>query len=354
MMPHADHRPMTAREAADLVGGKLEGDPSILLSGVAGLREAEAGQVAYLEDPRYAPLLATTRASLVILAPGVPSPKGRSINVLRTERPGAAFSRLVEVFAPPPLRFAPGAHPSALVASSAKVHPSASIQAHAVIEDGVEVGERTVVGAGCYLGRESRVGNDGLLYPRVTIRERCRLGDRVILHSGVVIGADGFGYEFAEGRYVKVPQVGFVQVDDDVEIGANSTVDRGRFGRTWIQRGVKIDNLVQIAHNVVIGENTAIAAQAGISGSVQIGRMVRVAGQVGTVGHITIGDGATLMAQSGIHRDVAKGATVFGYPAQEQSEAMRTYGALRRLPQMIERVRKLEKQVAEALKRLAS
>lgn len=352
-MPHADQRSMTAREAADLVGGRIEGDPAILLSGVAGLREAEAGQIAYLEDPRYAPLLATTRASLVVLAPDVPPPEGRQLNILRAERPGAAFGRLVEVFAPPPVRFAPGVHPSAVVARNAKVASSASIQAHVVIEEGAEVGERAVLGAGCYLGRESRVGNDSLLYPRVTVRERCRIGDRVILHAGVVIGSDGFGYEFVNGRYVKVPQVGFVQVDDDVEIGANSTVDRGRFGRTWIQRGVKIDNLVQIAHNVVIGEDSAIAAQAGISGSTQVGRRVRVAGQVGTVGHIVVGDGATLMAQSGIHRDVAKGATVFGYPAQEQSEAMRTYGALRRLPQMIERLRKLEKQVAERLQRLA-
>jgi UDP-3-O-[3-hydroxymyristoyl] glucosamine N-acyltransferase len=341
---------MTAREVADLLGGRLEGDPSVALSGVAGLREASPGQASFLEDPRYAPLLAATRASLVILAADVAAPAGVRLNLLRVEKPGAAFGRLVEAFAPPPPRFAPGVHPRACVDPEAKVHPRASIQPFAVVEAGAEVGEGTVIGAGGYLGHGARVGRDCFFWPRVTVRERCLVGDRVILHPGVVLGSDGFGYDFAGGRYVKVPQVGIVQVDDDVEIGANATVDRGRFGRTWIRRGVKIDNLVQVAHNVVVGEDTAIAAQAGISGSTQVGHHVRIAGQVGTVGHITIGDGATLMAQSGVSRDVEKGTTVFGYPAQEQSEAMRTYGAIRRLPQMIERLRKLEKLVAGLLK----
>ena len=339
---------MTAREVADLVGGRLEGDPTVVLTGIAGLRDAVAGRISYLEDPRYAPLLATTRASLVILGAEASVPADLRLNLLRVEKPGAAFMRVVETFAPPPPpRSAPGIHPCAVVDPAAKVHPTVSIQPFVVVEADVEIGEGTVIGAGGYLGHGARVGRECFFYPQVTVRERCLVGDRVILHPGVVIGSDGFGYEFVDGRYVKVPQVGIVQVDDDVEIGANSTVDRGRFGRTWIQRGVKVDNLVQIAHNVTVGEDTAIVAQAGISGSTQIGRCVRIAGQVGTVGHIAIGDGATLLAQSGVNRDVKKGETVFGYPAQEQREALRMHAALRRLPQMIERLRKVEKQMAE-------
>lgn len=338
---------MTAREVAALVGGTLEGDSSVVITGVAGLGEAGVGDASFLEHPSYAPLLLKTGASLVLLAVGVAAPSG--LGVIRVAHPTVAFGKLVDAFASPPPRFPPGVHPRALVDPAAKVPPSVSVQPFAVIEAGVEVGEGTVVGAGCYLGHGARVGRDCFLYPHVTIRERCIVGDRVILHSGVVIGSDGFGYDFVDGRYRKVSQVGIVRVEDDVEIGANAAVDRGRFGRTWIKRGVKIDNLVQIAHNVVVGEDTVIVSQTGISGSTQIGRHVRIAGQVGTVGHISIGDGATLMAQSGVSRDVEKGTTVFGYPAQEQGAAMRTYGAIRRLPQMIERLRKLEKQVAELL-----
>lgn len=342
-----DPRSLTAREVAEIAGGTLEGNSAAVIHGVAGLEEAGPGQASFLESPRYAPLLASTRASLVLLAPGTPAPG--DLTVVRVAHPSVAFGRLVEAFAPAPPRFTPGIHPRAVVDPAAKVSSSASVQPFAVVEAGAEVGEGTVVGAGCYLGHDVRVGRDCLFYPHVTIRERCVVGDRVILHPGVVIGSDGFGYDFVDGRYRKVPQVGTVQVDDDVEIGSNTAVDRGRFGRTWIKRGVKIDNLVQIAHNVVVGEDTAIVAQAGISGSTQIGCHVRIAGQVGTVGHISIGDGSTLMAQSGVSRDVEKGTTVFGYPAQEQGEAMRTYAAIRRLPQMIERLRKLEKQVAEML-----
>ncbi|MBI4026966.1 MAG: UDP-3-O-(3-hydroxymyristoyl)glucosamine N-acyltransferase [Verrucomicrobia bacterium] len=333
----------TSAELADFAAGKLEGDPSLLITGVAGLREARDGQVSFLEHPRYAGLLAATRASVVLVAADVETPKGRT--VIRVSQPGAAFSKMVALFAPAPVRFPPGVHPRAHVDSSASVHPSAAIQPFAVIEAGVRIGANTVVGAGVYIGHEACVGEECMLYAGVVVRERCLLGNRVILHPGVVIGSDGFGYEFVGGHYEKVPQVGIVQIEDDVEIGANTTVDRGRFGRTWIKRGVKIDNLVQIAHNVIIDEHTAIAAQAGISGSTIIGKHVRIAGQVGTVGHIEIGDGAILYAQSGVHQDVPPGQSVFGYPAQEHKAALKTHAHIRRLPRLIERIRKLEEQV---------
>ncbi len=340
----------TAQELAVMVGGTLEGDPVLLISGVAGLREAEPGQVAFLEHPRYASLLPETRASLVLVAPGVAVPP--KLNVIRVAHPSVAFGRIVALISPPPITYPPGIHLRALVDPAAHVAEGCSIGPFAVLEAGATVGARTVIGAGCYVGHEARLGEDCLLHPNVSVRDRCVLGHRVILHCGAVIGSDGFGYDFVENRYRKIPQVGFVQLDDDVEIGANATVDRGRFGRTWIKQGVKIDNLVQIAHNVIVGEHTVIVAQAGISGSTIIGKLVRIAGQAGTVGHITIGDGATLGAQSGVNHDVPKGQFVFGYPAQEHREAMRSHASIRRLPHLVEKVRKLEQQVEALQSRL--
>jgi len=335
----------TSAELAALVQGKLEGDPSLMITGVAGLREAQAGHASFLEHPRYIGILAATKASVVLVDPDVKTPKSQT--VIRVPQPGVAFGRIVAMTAPEPVRFQPGIHPNAYVDPGAVVHSSAAVLPFAVIESGVQIGPHTVVGAGAYVGHGARVGENCLLYANVVVRERCMIGHRVILHAGSVIGADGFGYEFVDGRYEKIPQVGIVQIDDDVEIGANTTIDRGRFGRTWIKRGVKIDNLVQIAHNVIIDEDTAIAAQAGISGSVVIGRNVRIAGQVGTVGHITIGDNAILGAQSGVNHDVPKGQFVFGYPAQEHKEAMKTHAHIRRLPYLLERIQKLEKQIEE-------
>lgn len=336
---------ITSAELASLVQGKLEGDPTLVLTGVAGLREAHEGQVSFLDHARYAPLLATTRASVVLLAPEVKAPEGRT--VIRVPHPTVAFGKIIEHVAPPPIRFEPGVHPQAVVAPSATVHPSASIQPFAVIEPGARVGAHTIIGPGVCIGHEAVIGDHCLLYANVVVRERCLVGNRVILHPGAVIGSDGFGYDFVDGAYRKVPQVGIVRIEDDVEIGANATIDRGRFGSTWIKRGVKIDNLVQIAHNVIVDEHTAIAAQAGISGSTVVGKHVRIAGQAGTVGHITIGDGAILGAQSGVNHDVPDGQFVFGYPAQEHKEAMKTHAHIRRLPYLVERLRKLEKEVEQ-------
>ncbi len=338
----------TSAELASFVQGRLEGDSGLVITGFAGLKDARKGHVSFLENPRYSGLLTTTLASVVLVGEGVETPSG--LTVIRVKQPSAAFSQIVSLEAPPAPVFHAGVHPTAVIASSATIDPTASIQPHVVIEPDAVVGANSVIGAGSYLGHGARVGQDCLIYPRVVIRERCMLGDRVIVHSGAVIGSDGFGYEFQEGRYEKIPQVGFVRMEDDVEIGANATIDRGRFGCTWLKRGVKIDNLVQIAHNVVVDEHSAIAAQAGISGSTSIGKHVRVAGQVGTVGHITIGDGAILGAQSGINHDVAKGEFMFGYPAQPHKEAMKMHASIRRLPYLIERLRKLEAMVATLLK----
>lgn len=339
----------TASELAEYVGGSLEGDGTRVVTGVAGLREAQRDQVSFLAHPRYTSQLAATRARVLILGPDIPVPPDKT--AIRVPNASSAFGKIVELFAPPPLRYAPGVAPQAAVDPTATVDASATVQPFAVIAAGAWIGPRTVISSGCFVGQEAVVGAECLVYPNAVIRERCVLGNRVIIHSGAVIGADGFGFDRKGDHYEKIPQLGIVQIDDDVEIGANTTVDRARFGRTWIKKGVKIDNLVQVAHNVIIDEHTAIAAQAGISGSTVIGRNVLIAGQAGTVGHITVGDRAIIGAQSGVNHDVPEGCFVFGYPAQEHKEAMKTHGLILRLPKLTERVRQLEEQLQSLLKR---
>ena len=253
---------LTLEQIAKLSGGKLEGDPETKITGAASLAEATVHEVSFFNNPRYLAQLRKTRAAAVI----VPRDFSEQIEaaVIRTPDPAKAFEQVVTEFAPPPIKFAPGIHPSAVIHPRAKLGDHISIQPLVVIEAGARIGSRTVIGAGSYIGHDVVIGEACMIYPRVTIRERCRLGARVILHSGAVIGADGFGFEMTAEGQQKVPQIGIVQIDDDVEIGANTTIDRARFGRTWIQAGAKIDNLVQVAHNVVIGKDTVIAAQTGI------------------------------------------------------------------------------------------
>jgi UDP-3-O-[3-hydroxymyristoyl] glucosamine N-acyltransferase len=247
-------------------------------------------------------------------------------------------------FAPKPIQFVPGIHPTAVVDPSAQLGERVSIQPHAVIEAGARIGDDTIIGAGGYIGHETTIGSSCLIYPRVTIRERSRIGSRVIIHSGAVIGADGFGFEMVDGRQQKIQQFGLVQIDDDVEIGANTTIDRARFGRTWIQEGAKIDNLVQVAHNVVIGKNTVIAAQTGIAGSVQIGQRVLIGGQAGIIGHIEIGDNTAIGAQSGISKNISGGAW-WASPAVPLAEAQRQIALVHRLGKLVARVKEIERKL---------
>ena len=261
---------------------------------------------------------------------------------IRVANPSLAFSKLIEKFAPAPVRFAPGIHPTAFIGQGVEIGEGVSIQPFTVIEDGASVGAGTVIGAHGYLGHGAKVGADCLLHPRVTVGARCVVGSRVILHSGVVLGSDGFGYEFSGGKHVKIPQTGIVQIDDDVEIGANTTIDRARFGRTWIGEGTKIDNLVQIAHNVVIGRHSLVVALTGIAGSVRIGNYVTIAGQVGIVGHIEIGDQVTVAAKSGISKNIPAKEVVWGSPSLPMREAKEQLAYIRRLPKLYDRVKNLE------------
>ena len=332
----------TLQELAKMCGGELVGDPSLQITGAASLGEAVPGEISFYSNPRYGTLLRKTRASAVFVPPDFA--ESIATAQIRVANPIKVFEQIVLKFAPKPIAFAAGIHPSAVVDPSARLGERVSIQPYAVIEAGARVGDDAVIGAGSYIGHDTVIGAACLIYPRVTIRERTRIGSRVIIHSGVVIGADGFGFEMVDGKHKKIPQLGIVQIDDDVEIGANTTVDRARFGRTWIQQGVKIDNLVQIAHNVVIGKNSVIAAQTGISGSTRVGEHVQMAGQVGIVGHVEIADGSRIAAQSGVSKSIP-GGTWFGYPAMPMPEARRQIAWVRRLGKLLARVKELEKKL---------
>jgi UDP-3-O-[3-hydroxymyristoyl] glucosamine N-acyltransferase len=333
----------TLQELAALSGGELHGgDPSQKINGAAALSEAEQGEVTFYGDPRYLARLRKTRAS-AIFVPLDFSEQTTAVQI-RVANPSKAFEQVVLKLAPKPIQFLPGVHPTAVIDPTAKLGRDVSIQPHAVVEANAEIGDNTVIGAGTYVGHETVIGPACLIYPNVTIRERTRIGARVIIHGGAIIGADGFGFEFVDGRPAKIPQVGIVQIDNDVEIGANTTIDRARFGRTWIHEGVKIDNLVQIAHNVIIGKNSVIAAQTGISGSTRIGENVMMAGQVGVIGHLTIGDNTIIAAQSGISRDLPGGAW-FGSPAVPLADAKRQIAWIHRLGKLFDRIKAVEKKL---------
>ena len=333
---------ITVQELAALIGGQfaVEADGSRKIAGVAAIGDAAEGQVTFFGNPKYLPQLKTSRATAAL----VPLDFCETIQpiAIRVQSPSLAFSRLHETFSPPPLRFAPGVHPTAIVGCGVVLGEDVSIQPFAVIEDGVRIGARSFIGAHGYIGHETTLGEDCHIAPRVTIGSRCQVGHRVIIHSGAVLGGDGFGFELSGGRHVKIPQIGIVQVDDDVEIGANTTIDRARFGRTWIQEGTKIDNLVQIAHNVVIGRHCIIVSQAGVSGSTRLGQYVTLAGQVGLVGHIEIGDRTIVAAQSGVSKSVGPDQVIFGYPALPIRESKQQLAYIGRLSKLYERVKRLE------------
>ncbi len=327
------------QELAEICEGEVAGEADLSISGAASLAEATPGEITFYGNPRYLAAFRKTRASAAF----VPEDFSEQIvaGQIRVANPTKAFEQVVMKFAPEPISFPPGIHSSAQVAAEASLGREVAIGAHVVIEPGAHVGAGTRIGANSYIGHETTIGERCVVYPNVTIRERTQIGNRVIIHSGVVIGSDGFGFEMAEGGHKKVPQIGIVQIDDDVEIGANTTIDRARFGRTWIQEGVKVDNLVQIAHNVVIGKHSIIVAQVGIAGSVRIGSGVVIGGQAGIIGHIEIGDGTLIGAQSGVSKSL-HGGTWWATPTVPLREAKEQLAWVRRLGKLFERVKALE------------
>ena len=337
-----DRQPIRLADLAAELGRKVEGDAEVWIDGVAPLRTAGPGDLSFARGTQFAACLAATRAGAVI-APSEMDSGGRP--TIRSPDPGLDFARAARRIAPqdqPP----PGVHPTSTIAEAARVDPTASIGPACVVGTGSSVGPRSVLAANVTLYADVRIGADCIVHAGCVLREGTVVGDRVILHPGVVLGADGFGYaRSAEGRYEKMPQVGRVMLEDDVEIGANTTVDRGTLGDTVIGCGVKIDNLVQIGHNCELRENVIIVAQAGLAGSTVVERGAIIMAQAGAAGHLTIGEGAFVGPQSGVHKDVAAGVRVHGSPQREERLFHRLMAALGRLPDLIQRIRAIERRL---------
>jgi len=333
----------TLAELASLLGGTVDGPATLEVTSIAAVDAAGPAALTFITDEKFLPLLASSGAGAVLLAPGVASGGKPAV---RVADPRSVLPVLLKYFAPVrPGPAGPPVDPTARVHPAAKLAPGVRIGAYAVVEEGVTVGEGTEIGPLCVVAWGAAIGGDCRLMPLVSVGARCAVGNRVILHSGTVVGADGFGFLPGKGGPVKIPQIGRVVLEDDVEIGSNCTVDRATVGETVLRRGVKLDNLVHIAHNCVIGEGTMIAAGVGISGSVRIGRGCLIGGQAGVSDHVTIGNGVQIGGGSGVNRDLADGEVVFGYPARPAKEAFRLNAWLARIPKLLERIRDLEKRV---------
>jgi len=333
---------MKLREMAERLGCVLEGDGSVEITGVAGIEKAAPGTLTFLSNPKYRRMLASTRASAILAAPDAgPMP----IAVLRSANPYLDFARAIELFHQAP-RYAPGIHPTAVVAGSARIGPGAHVGPYCFVDEGVEIGANAVLHSFVAIYRGARIGDDFFAHSHAVVREGCEIGHRVILQNGVVVGADGFGFARRnDGSWKKMLQSGRSVIEDDVEIQANACVDRATVGETRVRRGAKIDNLVQVGHASSVGEHTLLCAQVGLAGTTTVGNRCILAGQVGAAGHLTIGDGAVVTAQSGVPSDVPAGAQYSGYPAIESRLWRKCVAALLCLPDLLHTVRKLEERM---------
>lgn len=333
-------------QLAALVGGRIEGDATLVIEGLAGLEVAREGQLSFFANARYKQLLAQTRASVVLV--GEDAPARGAPTYVRVKNPHLAFARIARAFFPQ-ATYPPGVSPRAEVHPQALVDPSATVMAFAVVGAFARVGPGAVLFPGVYVGEHAQIGAGSVLHAQVTVEERCVVGARCILHASSVVGSDGFGFalDLEKPEHLKIPQAGIARLEDDVELGACSTIDRATLGETVVGKGTKIDNLVQVAHNVRIGPMGILCAQSGISGSSELGQGVVLAGQVGVVGHVKLGDLARVGAQSGVTNDVPQGATVTGSPAVEHAHFLRISASLQRLPELIKEVRALKKRLAQ-------
>ncbi len=332
--------PYTAADIAKLLGGEALGDASLVLKGFAPADRAQAGDLTFAENENYFSRADQSAASAVIVDGDFTSKK----TLIRVPNARVAFAKVLPLFFPEP-KLPAGIHPTAIVPKSAHIDPSAHVGPYCVLGENVRVGARTVLQGGNYVGEQCQVGEDVNLFPNVVLYPRTQLGNRVRVHSGTVIGADGFGYVQDKGTHLKVPQIGNVIIQDDVEIGANATIDRGALGPTVIGKGTKIDNLVQIAHNVTTGEHCIVVSQAGIAGSTKLGSYVVLGGQVGIAGHLKIGNGVQVAAQSGVMNNIPDGEKWIWTPAQRDKAAKRQMIALQQLPELFRRVKDLEKRL---------
>lgn len=337
---------LTLAELAARLGGRLEGDGAVVIRGLNGVREAGPGEITFLSNGKYAAALAESRAAAVILS--TDAAERPKIPAVRVDDPDLAFARVAQIFLADTQPYAPRTdgppeiHPTAVVDPTARLGRGVRVGAYAVVEPGAEIGDQTVLYPHTYVGHKVRIGMLCLLYPNAVVRERCVLGNRVILQPGAVIGSDGFGYVLApEGEAVKIPQLGIVVLEDDVEIGACTTIDRARIDRTIVRRGTKIDNLVQIAHNVAVGEHAIIAAQTGIAGSTKIGDRVVMGGQAGIQGHIEVGAGSKIGAQAGVTKSCPPNSVLWGTPARAHRETLKEQAMVRRVPELVDAIRRM-------------
>jgi len=328
-------------EIAKIVGGEISGDANVKITGLTGIEKAKIGDLVFARDARYLKEAEASLASGVIVPFEI---ENSSKPLIRVKNPDYAFSRLLGMEAPHS-DVEKTRHPSAVIGKNVKLGKNVSIGANAVIETDSEIGDDTVIYPLVFIGKRVRIGKNSLIYANVSIREEAQIGNNVIIHNGAVIGSDGFGFAKEDGKYYKVPQIGRVVIEDDVEIGANVTIDRATIGQTIIKKGTKIDNLVQIAHNVTIGENCAIAAHTGISGSVEIGNNVVLAGQVGVAGHLKIGENSVVAGKSGVTKDIPENSFISGFPAQPHKEELKIKASMQRLPFLVKVVQDLEEKV---------
>ena len=342
--------PKTLKEIAEFVSGELVGDGSLSIKGIKGIQEAEEGDLAFIAQSKDEELINSSMASCVI----VPKATKNSFNkpLIKVENPSVAFSKIIEFLLPDSIPHPKGIDKTAVVSETAVLGDNVSIGPYAVIRDKAQIGNNTVIYPFCYIGKRSKVGDGCILYPHVTVREGITIGNRVIIHPASVIGSDGFGYDTQRnGSHFKIPQIGTVIIEDDVEIGSCVTIDRARFAKTLIGKGSKIDNLVQIAHNVIIGPYCLIAAQSGISGSSTLGRNVVFGGQVGVADHVKVGDFVVAGGKTGISKSFPPKTALFGYPARPADKAREIIASIGLLPKLYERVRKLEAKIKELEKK---
>jgi UDP-3-O-[3-hydroxymyristoyl] glucosamine N-acyltransferase len=341
---------LTAVELANMLKAEVLGNKNSEITGVESLREAGNSDVSFLGNKKYIDMVASSKAAVILVPEDFEGMPGEGKAWIKCDNPTSAFSTAIDFFASPPIEYKPGIHTTAVIAESAKIAPGCHIGAYTVIEENVIVGKDCVICANIYIGHEVKIGSGCTIYPGTVIRERCIIGNNVILHPHVCIGADGFGYAPSPFGIVKIPQVGIVQIDDEVEIGANTTIDRARFGKTWIKLGAKIDNQVQIAHNVTVGEFSMLVGQCGIAGSTTVGQGVIIAAQAGINGHIKLNDGCKIGPCAVVKDDVPAGGVVIGYPAEPPRDFMAKHVLPKNVKKLKAKLRDLETTV-ELLKK---